>query len=82
MTCIVVFFVLGLQIHALLRDPSKLPKEYDGKLNIIKGDVLNIEDVKKTLDGQDGVIVVLGTRNDLGKSSYFLIDQTLNVLLF
>lgn len=66
-----ISFVVGLQMCALLRDLTKLPKEYEGKLSIIKGDVLNIEDVKKTLEGQDGVIVVLGTRNDLGKSIFY-----------
>jgi len=55
----------GLKVRALLRDPSKLPKEYEGKLDVVQGNVLNIEDVKKTIEGQDGVIVVLGTRNNL-----------------
>uniref|UniRef100_A0A1B6K8U4 NAD(P)-binding domain-containing protein n=1 Tax=Graphocephala atropunctata TaxID=36148 RepID=A0A1B6K8U4_9HEMI len=59
----------GLKIRALLRDPSKLPQEYNGKVDVVKGDVLNAEDVKKTLEGQDAVIVVLGTRNHLGPTT-------------
>uniref|UniRef100_A0A1B6FNU8 NAD(P)-binding domain-containing protein n=1 Tax=Cuerna arida TaxID=1464854 RepID=A0A1B6FNU8_9HEMI len=59
----------GLKIRALLRDPTKLPKEYNGKVDVIKGDVLNAEDVKHTLEGQDAVIVVLGTRHNLGPTT-------------
>ncbi|XP_046658878.1 flavin reductase (NADPH)-like [Homalodisca vitripennis] len=59
----------GLKIRALLRDPTKLPKEYNGKVDVIKGDVLHAEDVKRTLEGQDAVIVVLGTRNHLGPTT-------------
>lgn len=55
----------GLQIRALLRDPSKVPQELDGKIDIIKGDVLNEDDVKQAVEGQDAVIVTLGTRNNL-----------------
>lgn len=54
-------------MQALLRDPSKLPQEYEGKINVVKGDALVLDDVKKTLEGQDAVIVVLGTRNSLSK---------------
>ncbi|KAG8257362.1 hypothetical protein J6590_052231 [Homalodisca vitripennis] len=59
----------GVKIRALIRDLSKLPTEYEGKIDIVQGDVLNVEDVKKTLEGQDAVIVVLGTRNDLGPTT-------------
>lgn len=51
-----------------MRDLSRLPQEYQGKISVIQGDVLNLEDVKKTIDGQDAVIVCLGTRNGLGKN--------------
>lgn len=62
-----LYCVLGLKVQALLRDPSKLPKEYEGKISVVQGDVLVLDDVKKTLEGQDAVIVVLGTRNCLSK---------------
>lgn len=62
-----LYCVLGLKVQALLRDPSKLPKEYEGKISVVQGDVLVLDDVKKTLEGQDAVIVVLGTRNSLSK---------------
>lgn len=59
----------GLQIRALVRDPSKVPQELDGKIDIIKGDVLNEDDVKQAVEGQDAVIVTLGTRNNLGPTT-------------
>ena len=60
-------FIIGFKVKLLLRDPSKLPSEYNDKVEIVKGDVTNLEDVKKTVSGVDGVVVVLGTRNNLGK---------------
>ncbi|XP_046658875.1 flavin reductase (NADPH)-like [Homalodisca vitripennis] len=56
----------GLNVQALLRYPNKLPKEYQGKVSYVQGDVFNAEDVRKTLEGQDAAIVVLGTGNSVG----------------
>lgn len=52
----------------LVRDPTKLPADHKAS-RVVVGDVLNKEDVKKTLEGQDAVIIILGTRNDLSKTS-------------
>lgn len=60
---------VGLKVRAFVRDVEKLPEEVRSKVEPFKGDVLNIEDVRKAVHGQDGVVVVLGTRNDLGKSN-------------
>lgn len=49
----------GFEIKALVRSPSKLTSTGQ-KLEIIKGDVLNEEDVKKTIEGTDAVVSVLG----------------------
>lgn len=70
--------VIGLKVQALLRDPSKLPKEYEGKISVVQGDVLVLDDVKKTLEGQDAVIVVLGTRNSLSKLIIIVSTNNLN----
>lgn len=51
----------------LVRDPAKLPEDHNAS-RVVVGDVLNKEDVKKTMEGQDAVIIILGTRNDLSKS--------------
>lgn len=59
----------------LVRDPTKLPADHSAS-RVVVGDVLNIEDVKKTMEGQDAVIIVLGTRNDLSKSKRWSIKHT------
>lgn len=59
----------GLEVRALLRDPQKLPTEYHSKVEIIQGDVLKLADVQKTIEGRDGVVVALGTRNDLSPTT-------------
>lgn len=50
----------------LVRDPSRLPTDHKAS-RVVVGDVLNKDDVKKTLEGQDAVIIILGTRNDLSE---------------
>lgn len=54
----------------LVRDPSRLPADHKAA-RVVVGDVLNKEDVRKALEGQDAVIIVLGTRNDLSKEPEF-----------
>lgn len=54
----------------LVREPARLPTDHKAA-NVVVGDVLNKDDVKKALEGQDAVIIVLGTRNDLSKESEF-----------
>lgn len=64
-----MFYLLspGYNVTVLVRDPAKLPADH-GASRVVVGDVLNKEDVKKTMEGQDAVIIILGTRNDLSKS--------------
>lgn len=52
----------------LVRDPVRLPPELQ-PAQVVVGDVLNMEDVQRAVKGQDAVIVILGTRNDLSTSS-------------
>lgn len=54
-------------MRAFVRDPAKLPEEVRGKVEVCQGDVLKTEDVQRAVQGQEGVVVALGTRNDLGK---------------
>lgn len=58
----------GYNVTVLVRDPTKLPADHNA-CRVVVGDVLNKEDVKKTMEGQDAAIIILGTRNDLSKSS-------------
>lgn len=54
----------------LVRDASKLPADHKAA-RVVVGDVLNKDDVRKTLEGQDAVIIILGTRSDLSRASVF-----------
>jgi hypothetical protein len=51
----------------LVRDRSKLPENLQSHIEIIQGDVTSSAHVQQTVEGQDAVVVTLGTRNDLGK---------------
>lgn len=59
--------LLDLEVTVLVRDESKIPEHIKGNVNVIVGDVTNLDDVDKVIAGQEGVVVVLGTRNDLSK---------------
>uniref|UniRef100_A0A8C8DTT0 Biliverdin reductase B n=1 Tax=Oryzias sinensis TaxID=183150 RepID=A0A8C8DTT0_9TELE len=54
----------GYNVTVLVRDPAKLPADHKA-CRVVVGDVTNKEDVKKTMEGQDAAIIILGTRNDL-----------------
>ncbi|XP_072248184.1 flavin reductase (NADPH) [Leuresthes tenuis] len=58
----------GYNVTVLVRDPTKLPADHKAT-RVVVGDVLNKEDVKKTTEGQDAVIIILGTRNDLSPTT-------------
>lgn len=58
----------------LVREPTRLPADHKAA-NVVVGDVLNKDDVKKALEGQDAVIIILGTRNDLSKDPDFKIHR-------
>lgn len=51
----------------LVRDPVRLPPELQ-PAQVVVGDVLNRADVDGAVSGQDAVIIILGTRNDLSRS--------------
>ncbi|XP_026996070.1 flavin reductase (NADPH) isoform X1 [Tachysurus fulvidraco] len=68
----------GYNVTVLVRDPSRLPADHKAS-RIVVGDVCNKEDVKKTLEGQDAVIIVLGTRSDLGPTT-MMSEGTRNIL--
>lgn len=63
-----MFTSSGYNVTVLVRDTSKLPADHNAS-RVVVGDVLNKEDVKKTMEGQDAVIIILGTRNDLSENN-------------
>lgn len=68
----------GHDVTVLVRDPARLPAEHKG-VNVIVGDVLVKDDVQKAVKGQDGVIVILGTRNDLSPTT-MMSEGTRNII--
>ena len=69
----------GKQVKILVRDESTVPLEFKDKVEIVKGDVLNPDDVQKTVDGTDAVIIVLGTRNQTGPTT-MMSQGTKNII--
>ncbi|XP_063986003.1 flavin reductase (NADPH) [Diachasmimorpha longicaudata] len=69
----------GLQVRVLVRDESKIPDHLRGKVEAVVGDVKNAEEVKNAVAGQEGVVVVLGTRNDLSPTT-MMSDGLKNII--
>uniref|UniRef100_A0A667HJE5 Biliverdin reductase B n=1 Tax=Lynx canadensis TaxID=61383 RepID=A0A667HJE5_LYNCA len=57
------------EVTVLVRDASRLPPEGPQPAHVVVGDVLHAADVDKTVAGQDAIIVLLGTRNDLSPTT-------------
>ncbi|XP_077397407.1 flavin reductase (NADPH) [Festucalex cinctus] len=55
-------------VTVLVRDVARLPADHKAS-RVVVGDVLNKDDVKKAMEGQDAVIIILGTRNDLSPTT-------------
>ncbi|CAG5865257.1 unnamed protein product, partial [Menidia menidia] len=68
----------GYNVTVLVRDPGRLPADHKAA-RVVVGDVLSKEDVKKTMEGQDAVIIILGTRNDLSPTT-MMSEGTKNIL--
>ncbi|KAG7263891.1 hypothetical protein CRUP_027492 [Coryphaenoides rupestris] len=68
----------GYNVTVLVRDPQRLAEDHAAS-RVVVGDVLNRADVQKTLEGQDAVIIVLGTRSDLSPTT-MMSDGTRNIV--
>lgn len=69
----------GLDVRVFVRDESKIPENFRTKVEPIVGDVTNPEQVSKAIEGREGVVVVLGTRNDL-KPTTVLSEGMKNII--
>jgi len=69
----------GLNVTAFVRDPSRLPTELAPHVTFAQGSSIIKEDVSKAMEGQDGVIVALGTRNDLQFTT--VMSESLKIIL-
>ena len=68
-----IIYRLGLEVRAFVRDEAKIPEQFRDKVETMVGDVTNSEQVSKAVAGRDGVVIVLGTRNDLSMFLYSFI---------
>lgn len=53
------------KVRLLVRDSKTIPESFADKVDVVNGDVTKYEDVEKAVEGQDRVVVVLGTRNNV-----------------
>jgi len=54
-----------------VRDQAKVPDDLRSKIELIVGDVTDAQQVSEAVNGNDAVVVVLGTRNDLSTRDIF-----------
>ncbi|KAG5679154.1 hypothetical protein PVAND_008745 [Polypedilum vanderplanki] len=69
----------GKHVRLLVRDESAIPEEFKGKVEIINGNVLNQADVDKTVEGVDGVVIILGTRGSTEPTT-MMSEGTRNII--
>lgn len=50
-----------------------LSEDVKSKVEVVKGDVTNSDDVNRAVAGQDAVVVTLGTRTNLGKYTLVMV---------
>ncbi|XP_025904597.1 flavin reductase (NADPH) [Nothoprocta perdicaria] len=68
----------GYEVTVLVRDPARLPPERS-PAHVVVGDVLNGADVERAVQGQDAVLIILGTRNDLSLTTV-MSEGTKNIV--
>ncbi|XP_030075251.1 flavin reductase (NADPH) [Microcaecilia unicolor] len=68
----------GYQVTVLVRNSAGLPPN-SKPAKVIVGDVLNKADVNQAVQGQDAVIIILGTRNDLSPTT-MMSEGTKNIM--
>lgn len=61
----ILCYFLGKTVRLLYRTEATVPETFKNNVELVQGDVTIIDDVKRTIEGVDAVIVTLGTRNKL-----------------
>uniref|UniRef100_A0A2A4JH48 NAD(P)-binding domain-containing protein n=1 Tax=Heliothis virescens TaxID=7102 RepID=A0A2A4JH48_HELVI len=59
----------GISVRAFVRDEAKMPEALKDKVELFAGNVLEPDSVADAVDGMDGVVIALGTRNCLDATS-------------
>ncbi|XP_069799594.1 flavin reductase (NADPH)-like [Dendropsophus ebraccatus] len=68
----------GYNVTVLALDPENLPAN-EKPARVVHGIALDKEDVSKAVEGQDAVIILLGTYNDYGPTT-LLSEGTQNIV--
>lgn len=69
----------GLKVRLLYRTEATVPERFKSKVELVQGDATKYDDVKRLIEGVEGVAVVLGTRNKL-EATTELSQGTENVI--
>ncbi|XP_043271846.1 flavin reductase (NADPH)-like isoform X2 [Venturia canescens] len=69
----------GFEVRAFVRDASKIPEHLRSKVETFVGDVTNSDRVSEAVKGTESVVVVLGTRSNLGPTTV-MSDGTRNII--
>uniref|UniRef100_A0A8B9R1G9 Biliverdin reductase B n=1 Tax=Anas platyrhynchos TaxID=8839 RepID=A0A8B9R1G9_ANAPL len=69
----------GYAVTVLVRDPGRLPQQGPPPARVVVGDVLEPPAVAEAVRGQDAVLIILGTRNDLGPTTV-MSEGTKNIV--
>ncbi|KAG6441999.1 hypothetical protein O3G_MSEX002122 [Manduca sexta] len=69
----------GFSVRAFVRDPAKLPEDLKSKVEVFEGNVLEPDSVQDAVEGTEGVVIALGTRNNLAPTSD-LSEGTKNII--
>lgn len=64
----------GHSVTAFVRTPERL-KPFAGDIRILQGDLLNATDLRRVIEGQDGVISAFGPRVPVAKSDFDLLER-------
>nr|XP_053629084.1 flavin reductase (NADPH)-like isoform X3 [Cherax quadricarinatus] len=63
--CVQSALNMGYEVTAFVRNPAKLPGVLASQVRVEVGDVLDESAVAQAVQGQDAVVILLGTRNNL-----------------
>ncbi len=65
----------GFEIKALVRDQNKISQNLASKIQIIQGDLQNIADIEKTLEGTESVYLNLSVTHDVKVTDVWLAER-------
>nr|XP_053629080.1 flavin reductase (NADPH)-like isoform X2 [Cherax quadricarinatus] len=77
--CVQAALNMGYEVTAFVRNPAKLPGVLASQVRVEVGDVLDESAVAQAVQGQDAVVILLGTRNNLSPTT-MMSEGTKNII--